>query len=1037
MTIASAESMTGTDVAAAGDAELQAEVDLKGIPHATGSAARRDTAHSERLRHLLAGLPGGGLLGLRVHAVDWLTEVAAINAAILAVAFVRYGGEIPPRYRVHTGLIALALVTVAYTVFGLLFRTYRIVWRFASVRDMAVLALTLLCTFVTVGLIELGPMAGSRPIPLSVLALGGAVAYLVMAHLKLVERTRQAMGRNRGRKPLIIFGAGTGGIALVRQLAYERGGYRPVAFLDDDLRKVGRDIAGLPVFGTRVDLGRAVKRYGADAVAIAIPSAQSKTIREITHRALDVDARALALPSITELMAGTELSLRDVGIEDLFGRSEVTVDAEEIRAAFTGRRVLITGAAGSIGSELARQVALLRPSHIDLLDNNESGLADLRDQLAVHDVPLDIAVASVTDEQGIAAAFASMRPEVVIHAAALKHVDIVESQPREAVAVNVRGTWICAKAAESVKAQRFIFISTDKAVDPVGVLGATKRIGELMMASLSDSATIFAAVRFGNVLGSRGSVLPKFERQISGGGPITVTHPDVRRFFMSTTEAVRLVLQSAAFAQPGHTYVLDMGEEMSIVAFAQRLAGLRGVRVPRDVDLVFTGLRPGERMTEKLIGDHESKEATSHPKVIDVAMDLVPTSHRWDEVIAELTDAEGSGDPPALRGRLVELAGGECVSGYAHSRGPGKPIRGQGAMTATTDGETDSAQTHHAVKRPYELAPPDQMDSTGRQLPTAPRGRLRGPRLPWQRAHPEVSATAGLWALLGWRADVVKVAPGLWVGSVSGRRQARRVVAKGVNCVVDLRPESFAPLSWPDGIIFTRIPLAGDRVPTTDELLEAATFITTLVRLGHEVLLHCESGLGLAPMVACAALILQSWSLAGARLRLTECCPSVTLREDQLAMLAEFETRRVESVGHASREVIGQHVDNSTRQIVAPKRQRVGRLTQLLAEDGSGQGVEGIRPRAATAPAQPRRERPGGSNHRAKAGSPQTTVVARAAPVDQALADQHSHHAVAEHAQRAHLDVHELQRASGKEGEAARPATLPAVPGRRAGSRGV
>jgi protein-tyrosine phosphatase len=165
-----------------------------------------------------------------------------------------------------------------------------------------------------------------------------------------------------------------------------------------------------------------------------------------------------------------------------------------------------------------------------------------------------------------------------------------------------------------------------------------------------------------------------------------------------------------------------------------------------------------------------------------------------------------------------------------------------------------------------------------------------------------VSATPGLWALLGLRADVVKVVPGLWIGSVSGRRQARRVVAKGVNCVVDLRPESFAPLPWPDGIIFTRIPLAGDRVPTNDELREAATVVTTLVRLGHEVLLHCESGLGLAPMVACAALILQSWSLAGARLRVTECCPSVSLREDRLATLAEFETRRVESVGHASRE---------------------------------------------------------------------------------------------------------------------------------------
>jgi hypothetical protein len=364
--------VSGTGVNPAGDAGSDAAAELKGTRHGAPSAPLR-TTNAAGLRRVL--------VGLRVHGVDWLIEVVAINATILAVAFVRYRGQIPLRYRLHTGVTALAMITVAYTVFLFLFRTYRIVWRFASVRDMAILALSLLCTSVTVGLIEVGLMAGSRPIPLSVLALGGPGAYLILAHLKLVPRTRQAVGGNRGRKPLIIFGAGSAGIALVRQLAYERNGYRPVAFLDDDLRKVGRDIAGLPVAGTRLDLARAVKQYGADAVVIAIPSAQSPTIREITHRALDVNARALAVPSITELIAGTELSLRDVGIEDLVGRSEVTVNDHEIRAAFTGCRVLITGAAGSIGSELARQVLHLGPSHIDLIDNNESGLADLRDQL--------------------------------------------------------------------------------------------------------------------------------------------------------------------------------------------------------------------------------------------------------------------------------------------------------------------------------------------------------------------------------------------------------------------------------------------------------------------------------------------------------------------------------------------------------------------------------------------------------------------------------------------------------------------------------
>lgn len=603
--------------------------------------------------------------GVRKHGPTWITEVIAINATVLGVAFVRYGGDIPPAYG-HRALAAVALITTAYTIFDLLFRNYRVVWTYASVLDMAVLALTALGTFVSIGLLELGPLSAERPLPLSVLVLGGAMAYLVLAHLKLIDRARLAVTTDRRRKALIVFGAGRGGITLVRQLAAEKTGYRPVAFLDDDPRKVGRTIAGLPVLGTRTQLDKVVKRYNAEAVAIAIPSAEATTIREIANLTVDAEARALVLPSVTELMYGKELSLRDVGMEDLVGRSEITVDNEMISAAFSGRRILITGAAGSIGSELARQVASFGPAQLDLLDNNETGLAELRDELSVHGIPLNIIVGTVTDEGAIRATFERARPEVVIHAAAYKHVDIVEEQPRAAVEVNVHGTWVCAKAAESVGAKRFIFVSTDKAVDPVGVLGTTKRIGELMMASWTDSSTVFAAVRFGNVLGSRGSVLPKFERQINKGGPITVTHPEVRRFFMSIAEAVRLVLQSAAFAEGGHVYVLDMGEELSIAAFASRLVRLRGLRVPRDIEMVFTGLRPGERMTEKLVGDRETARDTGHPKVMDVAISGAQSRHQWGQVVAELTSLSESCTPEALRARLLELAVGVSTQSAVH-----------------------------------------------------------------------------------------------------------------------------------------------------------------------------------------------------------------------------------------------------------------------------------------------------------------------------------------------------------------------------------
>jgi FlaA1/EpsC-like NDP-sugar epimerase len=256
------------------------------------------------------------------------------------------------------------------------------------------------------------------------------------------------------------------------------------------------------------------------------------------------------------------------------------------------------------------------------------------------------------------AAFQRVCPDIVLHAAALKHVDIVESQPRGAVEVNVRGTWLCTQAAEEAGATRFVFISTDKAVDPEGAMGASKRIGELMMASLAGSSTVFAAVRFGNVLGSRGSVLPKFERQIAAGGPLTVTHPDMWRFFMSTTEAAWLVLQSAAFAEPGRVYILDMGDEVRIADFAQRLALLHGLRVPRDIQIIYTGLRPGERLRERLVGAHESAVATAHPKIMELSAPGDGVRNVcWERVVEELSAVSSAGDD-VLRARLLEFTGG-------------------------------------------------------------------------------------------------------------------------------------------------------------------------------------------------------------------------------------------------------------------------------------------------------------------------------------------------------------------------------------------
>ncbi|MFN2466379.1 MAG: polysaccharide biosynthesis protein [Candidatus Dormibacteria bacterium] len=636
------------------------------------------------LRHVIRGL--------RLHIPLWTVEVLVLNASFLVAFIVRYGGRIPATYSGSRALLSALMVTTSYSIASIIFRAYRSVWRFVSIRDMATLALTSATTVGLVSAFEFAFLRDDRPIPLSALLLGGVLSYLSLTHLKMMSRLRHSRRSASGKSPVVIIGAGAAGIALARQLQIEPGRLRPAAFIDDDLHKAGRSIHGLPVVGGRAKLAEAVRRHGAGAVAIAIPSAAPAVLRALSHVASDVGVEVLMVPPFQERAPGVKRpALRELGLEDLFGRSEVGVDLELIRATVSGKRVLITGAAGSIGSEIARQLSRLDVGSLTLFDNNETGLTDLRDELAGA-APCTIKVVSVTDAAATKRVFADSRPQIVVHAAAMKHVDIVEEQPHEAALVNVSGTWICAQAAEEVGAERFLLISTDKAVAPTNVLGASKRIGERIMAGCATGPTSMFAVRFGNVVGSRGSVIPRFERQIAGGGPITVTHPDVHRYFMSIPEAVRLVLHSASIARSGHVYVLDMGEQVSISELAIRLAGIRGVRIPEDMEIVYTGLRPGERLREQLVQPGEKTAPTSHPRITELTEVHTPSSDYWREIVEQLQVMVGKANADSMRQHLLALAVGHlngdgaaaqleettAEPAWNSSRGVSTPHRGSG-----------------------------------------------------------------------------------------------------------------------------------------------------------------------------------------------------------------------------------------------------------------------------------------------------------------------------------------------------------------------
>jgi FlaA1/EpsC-like NDP-sugar epimerase len=548
----------------------------------------------------------------------------------LATVF-RYDGAL---HRLNlSGLLLVAALACALQLgIGVVVKLYQGGYRVGSFDEVVVLA----GVAVVVGTSLLVADLVSQPtrlVPLSV-PFGGTVAALLgmVATRAVIRVLREGTARPRQGARTLVFGAGDGGHQLVRSMLTDPGSYYlPVGLLDDDPGKRHLRISGVRVLGTRADLADVARQVGAQLLVVAVPSGRAALYRDVAREARQCGLEVKVLPELPELLRPGHITIRDVrdiDVTDVLGRHQIDTDIQAIAGYVAGKRVLVTGAGGSIGAELCRQISRFEPAELMMLDRDESALHAV--QLSIEGRALldsgEVILADIRDRDRVVSVFHERSPQVVFHAAALKHLPMLELYPEEGYKTNVLGTLNVLEAAAKVAVERFVNISTDKAADPTSVLGRSKRIAERLTAHFARSChATFLSVRFGNVLGSRGSVLTAFAKQVADGGPVTVTHPDVTRYFMTIPEAVQLVIQAAAIGRGGEVLVLDMGEPVRIVDVAHQIIEMADA----DVDIVFTGMRPGEKLHERLLGDEEVDARPFHPLIshVDVPV-LLPSRLR-------------------------------------------------------------------------------------------------------------------------------------------------------------------------------------------------------------------------------------------------------------------------------------------------------------------------------------------------------------------------------------------------------------------------
>ena len=612
------------------------------------------------------------------RVLAFVHDVLAVAVAWIVAFWMRFNLDIPAEFErvMWTRLPwAVLIYAIAFRAFGL----YRGLWRFASLPDIRRIVIAVgMGALAVAGLFAIARFGEQVPrtvyllSPLLLIGLmsGSRLAYRAWkeGHLKPILAKPEAT-------PVLVIGAGAAAALLLKDLA-PHSGWRVVGLLDDDPRKRGAELLGEKVLGTVADVGRIAELYGVQQAILAMPGASHSARKRALDLCAEANIRVMTVPALYDIVSGkvSVSALRSVELEDLLGRDTVQLDEAGLHGFIDGRTVLVTGAGGSIGSELCRQISRFAPARLVLFESSEFALYSIEQELRDRMGPTELCaiIGDAKDPARVNEVFARYRPEVVFHAAAYKHVPLMEKDNAfEAVKNNVLATIVVARAAARVGTAKFVLVSTDKAVNPVNVMGASKRLAEMVCQVLQDDHTHFVIVRFGNVLGSTGSVVPRFREQIARGGPVTVTHPEMQRYFMSIPEATQLVLQAGMMGKGGEIYVLDMGEPVRIVDLAKEMIRLSGF-TEGDIRIEYTGLRPGEKLYEEPLADAEESLPTPHPK-LRVAQARVPENGK---LVAEVVSwLHNPGDHAALRVR-EKLRGWvpEYLGRVKSAVGEGRPL---------------------------------------------------------------------------------------------------------------------------------------------------------------------------------------------------------------------------------------------------------------------------------------------------------------------------------------------------------------------------